>query len=61
MRISKFSEPYFLLGSDDTRFWWFDLSTDNRTAYVGPLSNPTPWPFPLMGARWRLGRSMTPK
>lgn len=35
MRISKLGEPYFLLGSNGTKFWWFDLSKEDRTAFVG--------------------------
>lgn len=41
MRISKLGEPYFLLGSSGPRFWWFDLSKDDRTAFVGSHATAT--------------------
>lgn len=41
MRISKLGEPYFLLGSSGPKFWWFDLSKDDRTAFVGSHATAT--------------------
>ncbi|MGH7133030.1 MAG: hypothetical protein ACREJO_13905 [Phycisphaerales bacterium] len=33
--IGKVSTTLFWLGSDDKRYWWFDLTGDTRVAFVG--------------------------
>lgn len=35
LRLDKVGRAIFWLGSDDARYWWFDLSGDPRTAVVG--------------------------
>ena len=35
LNIGKVSTTLFWLGSDDKRYWWFDLTGDTRVAFVG--------------------------
>ena len=42
MSVNKLGEAYFLLGSNQERYWWFDLSRPERPAYVGLHANATP-------------------
>jgi hypothetical protein len=35
LRIDKVSQTYFWLGSNDERYWWFDLRGDEKVALVG--------------------------
>jgi len=40
LSVGKVGETLFWLGCDDRRYWWFDLSGDTRTAYVGLHDGP---------------------
>lgn len=40
--FEKVGETYLMLGSDPDRYWWFDLSGDERTASVGTHARVTP-------------------
>jgi hypothetical protein len=41
VRLDKVGQAIFYLGSNDTRYWWFDL-TDEKTALVGSHDKATP-------------------
>jgi hypothetical protein len=41
VRLDKVGQTVFYLGSNDTRYWWFDL-TDEKTALVGLHEKATP-------------------
>jgi hypothetical protein len=41
VRVDKVGQTVFYLGSNDTRYWWFDL-TDEKTALVGLHEKATP-------------------
>lgn len=42
LRVDKVSQTYFWLGSDDARFWWFDLHAQEKVAVVGTHAAATP-------------------
>lgn len=43
LAVKKLGETYFQLGSNDTLFWWIDLSdSDHKVALVGELAKATP-------------------
>lgn len=42
LRIDKLSQTYFWLGSDDDRYWWLDLSADEKIAMAGHHARATP-------------------
>ncbi len=42
LRIDKLSQTYFWLGCSDDRYWWLDLSADEKTAMVGRHDLATP-------------------
>jgi len=35
LNIRKVGQPLFWLGSDDTRYWWFDLTGETKYAVIG--------------------------
>jgi hypothetical protein len=41
VRLDKVSQPIFYLGSNDSRYWWFELS-DEKTALLGSHDKATP-------------------
>lgn len=42
LSVTKLGEAYFLLGSNDANYWWFDLSSPDRTASIGAHEALTP-------------------
>ncbi len=42
LRVDKVSQTYFWLGSDEVKFWWFDLHADEKVAVVGTHAAATP-------------------
>lgn len=42
LRIDKVSQTFFWLGSNDEKYWWFDLRGDEKVALVGTHSKATP-------------------
>lgn len=42
LSVTKLGEAYFLLGSNDANYWWFDLSSADRTASIGAHEALTP-------------------
>lgn len=42
LRVDKVSQTYFWLGSDDEKFWWFDLRGEEKVAVVGAHASATP-------------------
>lgn len=42
LEVKKVGETYFYMGSNDTRYWWIDLHSEDRTAIVGTHENATP-------------------
>lgn len=42
LRIDKVSQTIFWLGSNDEKYWWFDLGGDEKVALVGTHARATP-------------------
>lgn len=42
LRIDKVSQTIFWLGSNDEKYWWFDLGGDEKVALVGTHAKATP-------------------
>lgn len=42
LRIDKVGQTVFWLGSNDERYWWFDLGGDQKVALVGTHAKATP-------------------
>jgi len=42
LEVKKVGETYFYMGSNDTRYWWIDLHSEERPAIVGTHENATP-------------------
>lgn len=42
LRVDKVSQTFFWLGSNDEKYWWFDLRGDEKVALVGTHALATP-------------------
>lgn len=42
LRIDKVAQTFFWLGSNDEKYWWFDLRGDEKVALVGTHAKATP-------------------
>lgn len=49
LEVKKVGETYFYMGSNDTRYWWIDLHSEDRPALVGTHENATPEAFRQLG------------
>jgi len=49
LEVKKVGETYFYMGSNETRYWWIDLHSEERPALVGTHENATPEVFKQLG------------